>query len=168
MISALSVQFSFHHATKTRTPDWMALMSVRYILEDVSSLMSFSWSWKITGRSHPMCVLVSDWMGFKACTTGFITVHYIEFHRILFCQMTWSLHLFFTIYAVIYDQCDLFQTAWHYRKAARGLAIQKASCLYVLFFLSAMAVSRWHAHLWFGGSWYSRLLSCARILNVSR
>lgn len=92
MISALSVQVVLNFGRRIAaaissgsciippkrfwTPSWTALIRGRHILEDVSSLLSFACNWKTTGRSHPMCVLVSDWRMFKAFTTGFITVQY--------------------------------------------------------------------------------------------
>lgn len=54
-------------------PCWIALMSGRHILVDASCLLSFDCNSKITGSSHPKCVLVSDWRMFKAFTTGLIT-----------------------------------------------------------------------------------------------
>lgn len=55
------------------TPCWIALTSGRHILVDASCLLSFDCNSKITGRSQPKCVLVSDWRMFKAFTTGLLT-----------------------------------------------------------------------------------------------
>lgn len=96
------------------------------------------------------------------------TAMYVEFHRVWFGRINWSLHSSSTISATMYDLPVLFHIAWHLPKAARD------SRLYVSVCPSALAASvvaikfnRWHAHLWWGGSWYSRPLSSSRMLNVS-